>query len=102
MSSTYRRIDTTDPRRHDRVRPMELPAAWQDDSLDGYAMLLTSSTMLSGAAMITRITSLAYASLLLSVASYAHEKPMQAQKESAKAQTGPVMSILQVSAGTTP
>lgn len=45
MTSSYRRIDTTDPRRHDRVRPMKLPAAWLDDSIDVYGVYIYLSLM---------------------------------------------------------
>jgi hypothetical protein len=93
MSSTYRRIDTTDPRRHDRVKPLRYPAAWLDDSVDLYGFLLSSVTMISGMAMITRLAPVAYAGLLFGLANYAHQKPYQAKKESAQSAAGPVMSL---------
>ncbi|PWN93935.1 hypothetical protein FA10DRAFT_248398 [Acaromyces ingoldii] len=93
MTSSYRRIDTTDPRRHDRVRPMKLPAAWLDDSIDVYGFILSSVTMISGAAMITRLPSLACIGLLFALANFAHDKPLQSKKESAS-QGGPVMGMM--------
>lgn len=94
MATSYRRIDTTDPRRHDRVRPLSFPASWEDDSVDGYGLVLSSATMMSGAAMVTRITPLAFAALLFALANYVHDKPLQAKKEAARSQTGPVMGVL--------
>ncbi|UZJ55886.1 hypothetical protein CBS101457_005206 [Exobasidium rhododendri] len=93
MSTSFRRIDTTDPRRHDKVQPLQLPATWSDDSLDLYGFLLSSATMISGMAMVTRFAPLAYMGLLFGLANYAHEKPFQAKKENASSAASPVMGL---------
>lgn len=95
MSNHYRRIDTTDPRRHDRIQPLQFPDPWLDDSADLYGFLLSSATMMSGAAMITRLPTLSFAGLLFALANNAHDKPHQAKKESAQNATGgPVMGLV--------
>jgi len=93
MATSYRRIDTTDPRRHDKVKPLQFPASWSDDNLDVYGFLLSSATMISGMAMVTRLAPLAYIGLLFGLANFAHEKPFQAKKESASNAAGPVMGL---------
>lgn len=94
MSNHYRRIDTTDPRRHDRIQPLKFPDTWLDDSADLYGFLLSSATMMSGAAMVTRLPTLSFAGLLFALANNAHDKPHQAKKESAQSATGgPVMGL---------
>lgn len=93
MSTSYRRIDTTDPRRHDKVQALKFPASWSDDSLDLYGFLLSSATMISGMAMVTRLAPLAYMGLLFGLANFAHEKPFQAKKDSASNAAGPVMGL---------
>lgn len=93
MSTSYRRIDTTDPRRHDRVKPLAFPSSWLDDSIDVYGFLLSSATMISGMAMVTRIAPIAFLGLLFALANYAHDKPLQAKKESARNSTSPIMGL---------
>jgi hypothetical protein len=93
MTTSLRRIDTTDPRRHDKIQPLRYPAAWSDDNIDIYGFLLSSATMISGMAMVTRFAPLAYMGLLFGLANYAHEKPHQAKKESASNAGGPIMGL---------
>lgn len=95
MTTThYRRIDTTDPRRHDRIRPLSFPAQWNDDGVDVYGFFLSSATMLSGAAMVTRLPTLAFVGLIFAIANFVHDKPHQAKKDSAQSATGgPVMGL---------
>lgn len=93
MSTTYRRIDTTDPRRFDKVKPLTFPAAWLDDSVDLYGFLLSSATMISGMALVTRWAPIAYIGLIFGIANFAHEKKHQAKKESAKSAAGPFMTL---------
>lgn len=96
MTSSYRRIDTTDPRRHDKIKPLVFPAAWHDDGVDLYGFLLSSASMISGMAMVTRLPLLAYIGLLFGLANFAHEKPLQAKKESATNAAGPRMGLTYV------
>lgn len=93
MSTTYRRIDTTDPRRYDKVKPLTFPAAWYDDSVDLYGFLLSSATMISGMALVTRWAPIAYIGLIFGIANFAHEKQYQAKKESARSAAGPFMTL---------
>ncbi|PWN44172.1 right border a protein [Ceraceosorus guamensis] len=92
MPASYRRIDTTDPRRFDRVVPFTLPGKWADDSPDLYEMLLSSSTVASGAAMLTRQIPVAFVGLVLSAAHVAHYKPLQKRREGSQ-QAGPYMGL---------
>jgi hypothetical protein len=94
MSSHYRRIDTTDPRRHDRVKALTFPARWNDDSLDFYGFFLSASTMISGMAMVTRLPTLSYFGFIFALANFVHDKPHQKKKESAQGATGgPVLGL---------
>lgn len=97
MSTSYRRIDTTDPRRHDRVQPLSFPSSWNDDSVDFYGFFLTSATLISGAAMVTRTPILAFVGLIFGLANFVHDKPHQAKKDAARSPTsGPLTGILYV------
>lgn len=58
------KLDTTDPRRFDRVRPFTLPKAWREESMDLYGTLLGSASLVSGGAMLTRMPQFAYVGLI--------------------------------------
>lgn len=60
----FHKVDTSDPRRFDRVRPFTLPKAWREESTDIYGTLLGSASMVSGGAIVTRMPQLAYLGLI--------------------------------------
>lgn len=63
-SSAVPRLDTSDPRRFDRVRPFTLPEEWRSEDLDAYGSLLASASIISGGALLTRMPHFAYVGLL--------------------------------------
>ncbi|PWN25916.1 Rba1 protein [Jaminaea rosea] len=86
-------IDTSDPRRFDRVRPFTLPRAWREESFDIYGSVLGSASMISGGAIITRLPQLAYIGLIFALAHLAHHKPLSVRKNSSDSTGGPYMSL---------
>lgn len=58
------KIDTSDPRRYDRVCPFTLPKQWREESLDAYGSMLGSASLIAGGAMVTRLPQLAYIGLI--------------------------------------
>nr|QBH67511.1 right border A protein [Ustilago esculenta]QBH70112.1 rba1 protein [Ustilago esculenta] len=90
---SYRRVDSSDPRRPELVRPLVLPKAWKSDDLDIYASFLGSVSMMSGAAMLTRAPYIAYAGLVFACAHIAHDKPFKSSKTRDASTGGPWMSL---------
>ncbi|KAJ9478804.1 Right border a protein [Pseudozyma hubeiensis] len=91
---SYRRVDASDPRRPEEVRPLALPKSWKSDELDIYASFLGSVSMMSGAAMLTRVPYIAYAGLVFACAHIAHDKPFKSSKTREASTGGPYMSLL--------
>lgn len=91
---SYRKVDASDPRRPELVRPLALPKSWNADDLDVYASFLGSVSMMSGAAMLTRAPYIAYAGLVFACAHIAHDKPFKSKKTSDVATGGPYMSLM--------
>ncbi|SPO32337.1 probable a1-mating type protein Rba1 [Ustilago trichophora] len=91
---SYRRVDPSDPRRAELVRPLALPKAWKSDDLDIYASFLGSVSMMSGAAMLTRAPYIAYAGLIFACAHIAHDKPFKSSKTKDASTGGPWMSLM--------
>nr|AEY62475.1 right border a protein [Melanopsichium pennsylvanicum] len=90
---SYRRVDSSDPRQPQSVRPLVLPKAWKSDDLDIYASFLGSVSMMSGAAMLTRAPYIAYAGLVFACAHIAHDKPFKSSKTRDASTGGPWMSL---------
>ncbi|CAO1635049.1 unnamed protein product [Parajaminaea phylloscopi] len=88
------KIDTSDPRRYDRVRPFTMPRAWREESVDVYGSLLGSASMIAGGAIITRLPQLAYIGLIFALAHIVHHKPLSIRKNSTDATGGPWTSLL--------
>ncbi|PWZ01479.1 hypothetical protein BCV70DRAFT_187047 [Testicularia cyperi] len=93
-TTTYRRIDGSDPRRPEQTRSLVLPRSWRSDSLDIYASFLGSASMMSGAAMMTRAPYCAYAGLIFACAHIAHDKPFKSAKTQESVTGGPWMSLI--------
>lgn len=91
---SYRKVDASDPRRPELIRPLALPKAWKTDELDIYASFLGSVSMLSGAAMLTRAPYIAYGGLVFAVAHIAHDRPFKSKKTSDSSTGGPWMSLM--------
>ncbi|KAN0065345.1 hypothetical protein ACQY0O_001181 [Thecaphora frezii] len=91
---SYRKIDPSDPRRADLTRPLQLPAAWRENDLDVYGSFLGGASMMSGAAMMTRVPQIAYLGMVFAVAHIAHDKPFKSEKSKDSATGGPLMSLL--------
>lgn len=94
LTMSYRRVDASDPRRPERVRPLALPASWKADELDLYASFLGSISMISGAAMLTRAPYIAYAGMVFACAHIAHDKPFKSSRTREASTGGPWMSLL--------
>nr|AEY62526.1 right border a protein [Anthracocystis walkeri] len=90
---SYRKVDPSDPRRPEQVRPLVLPKAWKSDELDIYASFLGSVSMMSGAAMLTRAPYIAYAGLVFACAHIAHDKPFKSSRTKEASTGGPWMSL---------
>nr|CAI59759.1 rba2 protein [Sporisorium reilianum] len=91
---SYRKVDASDPRRPELVRPLSLPKAWKTDDLDIYASFLGSVSMMSGAAMLTRAPYIAYAGLVFACAHIAHDRPFKSKRTSEVSTGGPFMSLI--------
>lgn len=91
---SYRRVDASDPRRPEQMRPLVLPKSWNPDDLDVYASFLGSVSMMSGAAMLTRAPYIAYAGLVFACAHIAHDKPFKSNRTKEVSTGGPWMSLL--------
>lgn len=90
---SYRKIDSSDPRRPELVRPLVLPKTWSNDDLDIYSSFLGSVSMVSGAAMLTRASYIAYGGLVFACAHIAHDKPFKSSKTKDASTGGPWMSL---------
>ncbi|GAC74673.1 hypothetical protein PANT_12d00084 [Moesziomyces antarcticus T-34] len=90
---SYRRVDSSDPRRPELVRPLTMPKSWKANELDVYASFLGSISMMSGAAMLTRAPYIAYAGLVFACAHIAHDKPFKSSKTRDASTGGPWMSL---------
>lgn len=90
---SYRRVDSTDPRRPELVRPLTMPKSWKANELDVYASFLSSVSMVSSAAMLTRAPYIAYAGLIFACAHIAHDKPFKSSKTKDASTGGPWMSL---------
>ncbi|KAJ1028033.1 hypothetical protein NDA13_003483 [Ustilago tritici] len=90
---SYRKIDSSNPRRPELVRPLVLPKTWSNDDLDIYSSFLGSVSMMSGAAMLTRAPYIAYGGLVFACAHIAHDKPFKSSKTKDASTGGPWMSL---------
>ncbi|CAO1628221.1 unnamed protein product [Sympodiomycopsis kandeliae] len=88
------KLDTSDPRRYDRVKPFTLPKQWREESLDAYGSMLGSASLISGGAMVTRMPQLAYIGLIFALAHIVHHKPLSLRKNSSDSTGGPWTSLL--------
>ncbi len=61
--------------------------------MDIYASFLGSVSMMSGAAMLTRAPTIAYAGLVFACAHIAHDKPFKSTKTQDASTGGPWMSL---------